>query len=374
MAPQYIHERPDWPRFRWDADRLLEGLSRTRHLQGRLLGRMEVLGLASRSEASLEVLTSEVVQSSAIEGERLDDREVRSSVARKLGLDIAGLGPASRNVEGVVAMTLDATQRFDQPLTAERLFEWHASLFPTGRSAGRRISVGAWRESSSGPMQVVSGAMGKEVVHFEAPAPERLEAEMSRFLAWFESRPIAEPLIHTAIAHLWFVTIHPFEDGNGRIARAICDMALARADGTRERFFSLSAELERERADYYGRLEATQRGSLDITEWIEWFLGVLQRAIRGADRSLETVLRKARVWRGLSGAPVNERQRIVLNRMLGDFQGFLTTSKYAELARCSTDTALRDIQELAARGVLVKNDGGGRSTSYRIVEVLEDRP
>ena len=327
---------------------------------------METLGFDIRAEANLAVLTTEVVKSSAIEGEILDPEEVRSSIAERLGLDVAGLPRAGREIEGVVEMMLDATQNFEAPLTAERLFGWHAALFPTGRSGLARIKVGVWRPEEIGPMQVVSGAMGRERVHFEAPAAERVEAEMAGFLEWFNSTSGIDPVLKAATAHFWFVTIHPFEDGNGRIARAIGDMALSRADGTKDRFYSLSSQIEAERKEYYLQLEAAQRGGLDITGWLVWFLGCLDRAIAGADASLASVLHKAEVWSRVNLRPVNDRQRKVINRLLDGFQGSLTTSKYAKLARCSPDTALRDVHELLERGILVKNPGGGRSTSYRI--------
>jgi Fic family protein len=367
--PIYLYERPDWPELTWDASALAHELAAIRHRQGRLLGRMEALGFDLRSEAGLAVLTSDVVKSSAIEGEMLDPNEVRSSLARRLGLDFAGLPRPSRDVEGVVAMLLDATRESAAALTKERLFGWHAALFPTGRSGLSRITVGAWRTAESGPMQVVSGPIWHERVHFEAPRAQRLEAEMRRFLRDFESPSATDPVLRAGIAHLWFITIHPFEDGNGRIARAIADLALARADGTKERFYSLSSQLEAERKDYYSELENAQRGDLDITRWLAWFLGCLGRAIDGADGTLAGVLRKGRLWQRLQKRPVNERQRAVINRMLGDFAGVLTSSKYAKLAKCSSDSALRDIQELATRGILVKNEGGGRSTSYRLAEL-----
>jgi Fic family protein len=329
---------------------------------------MEALGFDLRAEASLTVLTSDVVKSSAIEGEALDPEEVRSSIARRLGLDVAGLPKASRDVEGVVEMMLDATQNYAQDLSAERLFAWHASLFPTGRSGMNRIAVGKWRLADAGAMQVVSGPIGKETVHFEAPTAERLDAEMAAFIAWFNATPAMDPVLKAAIAHFWFVTIHPFEDGNGRIARAIADMALARADGTKERFYSMSSQVEAERKEYYRELETAQRGELDITKWLAWFLACLERAIDGAEQGLAVVMQKARLWERINRRPVNERQRKVINRMLNGFEGFLTTSKYAKLAKCSTDTALRDIQELLERGILLQNPGRGRSTSYRLAQ------
>ena len=367
----YIHELTAWPTLTWDSDTLAGPLAAVRHEQGRLLGKMESLGFDLRSEASLIVLTADVVQSSAIEGETLNANEVRSSIARRLGLDAAGLPQPSRNVEGIVEMMLDATQNFAAELTEERLCGWHASLFPTGRSGMSRIAVGQWRPAEAGPMQVVSGPIGKERVHFQAPAAERLNAEMNRFLAWFNEPAAIDPVLKAGLAHFWFVTIHPFEDGNGRIARAIADLTLARADGIKERFYSMSAQIEAERKTYYSELEQTQRGELDVTAWLGWFLECLGRAIAASEERLASVLRKARLWERINRRPVNERQRLVINRLLGDFQGFLTTSKYAKLAKCSADTALRDMRELLEQGVLVQNPGGGRSTSYRLAEPEE---
>lgn len=362
----YIHNQPEWPRFQWNNAKLLPLLADVRHRQGRLLGQMESLGFQVRAEASLATLTADVTQSSAIEGERLDIEQVRSSIARRLGLDFAAAKPAGRDVEGVVEMMLDATQTFAEPLTAERLFAWHSALFPTGRSGMQRITVGAWRPPEAGPMQVVSGPIGKETVHFEAPPADRLEREMRAFLDWFEAKNGPDPVLKAAIAHFWFVTIHPFEDGNGRIARAIADMALARAEGASERFYSMSAQIEAERKRYYLTLEQSQKGGMDITLWLEWFLGCLGRAVDGAAGTLGAVLKKAKIWERLNQASVNERQRKVINRLLDGFEGKLSTSKYAKLAKCSADTALRDIKLLLERGILVQEEGGGRSTSYRL--------
>ena len=364
----YIHHRPRWPEFKWDSEALAGPLAAVRHKQGKHLGKMEALGFELQTEASLTALTNEVVKSSAIEGQDLDPEEVRSSIARRMGLDVAGLVKPGREVEGIVEMMLDATRNFDEPLTAERLFGWHAALFPTARSGMHRIIVGAWRTDDAGPMQVVSGPIGKARVHFQAPEAERLDREMERFLAWFAGRSDIDPVLRAAIAHFWFVTIHPFEDGNGRIARAITDMALAHADRTKDRFYSMSSAIEAERREYYSQLESAQRGSLDITAWIGWFLGCLDRAIQEADNTLGSVLHKAKLWQRINPHPVNERQRRVINRMLDDFTGHLTTSKYAEIAKCSTDTALRDIRALLKRGIIAKNPRGGRSTSYRLAE------
>lgn len=362
----YIHELEDWPRFRWFETVISGPLAAVRHRQGRLIGRMEALGFDLRTEAVLATLTEDVVKSSEIEGEKLDKEQVRSSIARRLGLDIGALTAVDRNVEGVVEMMLDATQNYARALTETRLFDWHASLFPTGRSGMTRIAVGAWRDESSGPMQVVSGPYGRERVHFEAPNAGRLPEEMAAFLAWFESEKSIDPVLKAAIAHLWFVTIHPFEDGNGRIARAIADMALARSEGSPQRFYSMSAEIQLERKNYYTALERTQKGDLDITEWIIWFLACLDRAIDGAEAILGKVLHKAGFWGRMEGQSLSDRQRAMINRLLDGFEGKLTSSKWAKLTKVSPDTALRDINDLVLRGVLVRDDGGGRSTSYSL--------
>jgi len=364
----WIHEHQNWTNFTWDAEALSPKLADIRHRQGRLLGRMEGLGFELKREASLTTLTNDVVKSSAIEGEMLNPEEVRSSIARRLGIDIAGLIPASRDVEGIVEVMLDATQSFSKSLTKDRLFGWHSALFPTGRSGMHKITVGSWRTLEAGPMQVISGATGRERVHFEAPSADRLENEMASFLIWLDQKIDLDPVLKAGIAHLWFVTIHPFEDGNGRIARAIGDMALARADNTPDRFYSLSSQIEAERKSYYDHLEIQQRGTPDITTWLEWFLDCLGRAISNAEQTLGKVLFKAQLWNKINENPVNERQRLVINRMLeNDFIGYMNTSKYAKFSKCSNDTALRDIQELKARGIFIQNESGGRSTSYRLV-------
>lgn len=363
----YIHELPDWPHFSWDREALTGKLAEVRYHQGRLLGRMEGLGFQFRAEAALRSLTEEVLKSSEIEGEHLDRDQVRSSLARRLGLEAGALTPEDRSVEGVVEMMLDAAQNFAAPLTAERLFAWHAALFPTGRSGLRRIVTGAWRTAESGPMQVVSGRMGREHVHFEAPHAERLQEEMQRFLKWFNQPGELDPVVVAATAHLWFVTIHPFEDGNGRIARAIADMALARSEQIGQRFYSMSSQIRAERNDYYERLERTQKGGLDITGWLDWFLPCLDRAFTRAESILAAVLRKARFWESHARDGLSERQVKVVNRLLDGFEGKLTSSKYAALAKCSQDTAARDIEELQVKAVLARDPGGGRSTSYSLV-------
>jgi Fic family protein len=367
----WIHQTAGWPAFSWNSEVLSPKLADIRHRQGRLLGRMESLGFDLRTEANLDTLTVEVVQSSAIEGETLNSDEVRSSIARRLGIDIGGFMTVGRDVEGIVEVMIDATSQYPQPLTKDRLFGWHAALFPTGRSGLRTITVGNWRPESAGAMQVVSGPIGREWVHFEAPDAARLETEMTDFLDWFDGSVVIDPLIKAAIAHLWFITIHPFEDGNGRIARAIADMALARADGMSDRFYSMSAQIEAERKTYYQQLERQQRNSVDITGWLDWFLDCLGRAISTAETMLSAVLYKAELWKIANRHSVNDRQRLILNKMLDGFKGYMNTSKYAKLTKCSTDTALRDIRNLLLRGLLVQNPGGGRSTSYRLPELEE---
>jgi Fic family protein len=366
----YIYDQETWPLFRWSHEGLAGRLASVRHRQGRLIGRMEWLGFALRTEATLQALTEDVLKSSEIEGEVLDKAQVRSSIARRLGMDIGALPPADRYVEGVVEMMLDATQNYATKLTAERLFDWHAALFPTGRSGMSRIVVGAWRDDRTGPMQVVSGPVGREPLHYQAPAAELLDREMLAFLDWFNGDAAIDPVMKAGVAHLWFVTIHPFDDGNGRIARAIADMALARSEGSSQRFYSMSAQIRREWNGYYDRLEATQKGDLDITDWLEWFLGCLDRAIENAGEILAAVLHKARFWEMHSEATFNDRQRAVINRLLDGFEGKLTSSKWAKVAKCSQDTALRDIDDLVRRGILVKDAAGGRSTSYSLAEFV----
>jgi len=366
----YIYQRPEWPCLTWNREQLAELLADVRHRQGRLLGRMEALGFPLRQEAVLQTLTSDVLKTSEIEGEKLDTEQVRSSIARRLGMDIGALHPVDRHVEGIVDMMLDATRRYDQKLTAERLFAWHAALFPTGRSGMTKIRTGAWRDDRTGPMEVVSGLVGKEHVHFQAPPAAQLDGEMRRFLAWFNGTADIDPVLKAGVAHLWFVTIHPFDDGNGRVARAIADMALARSENSPQRFYSMSAQIQHDRVAYYDILEKTQKGTVDITPWLEWFLDCLRRAIDGAEQLLGGVLAKAQFWQHMQGVMLNERQRLVLNRLLDGFDGHLTTSKYAKLTKCSQDTALRDILYLVDRGILVRNPKGGRSTSYALTNSM----
>jgi Fic family protein len=368
--PKYIHELPEWPKFQWDQTALAERLAAVRHRQGRLIGRMEGLGLKLRAEATLRTLTEEVVKSSEIEGEILNKDQVRSSLARRLGIEIGALTPADRNVEGIVEMILDATEKYDELLTAERLFSWHAALFPTGRSGMRKITVANWRTEAAGPMQVVSGPIGRERVHYQAPAASKLDHEMNAFLTWFNGDAEGvDPVLKAGIAHLWFVTIHPFEDGNGRIARAIADQQLARSEKSAQRFYSMSGQIRQERNAYYDILEVTQKGDLDITPWLEWFLACLGRAIDGAETILGSVLLKAKFWKLHEDESFNDRQRKVLNRMLDGFEGKMTSSKWAALAKSSQDTASRDIDDLLTRKILVRDAAGGRSTSYSLAAV-----
>ncbi len=364
--PSYIHQHPDWPKFNWNHKALENRLAAIRHRQGRLIGRMEGLGFAQRSEASLQTLTQDVLKTSEIEGEILDRQQVRSSLARRLGIEIGGLSPADRRVDGLVDMMLDAAQKYDMKLTVERLFGWHAALFPTGRSGLTRIAVGGWRDDKAGAMQVVSGAIGFERVHYEAPAAARLDGEMNAFLEWFNGESGVDPVLKAGIAHLWFVTVHPFDDGNGRVARAIADMALAGSERMPQRFYSMSAQICLERGAYYDMLENTQKSGLDITRWLGWFLACLGRAFDGAEATLAAVLRKAEFWRKHGQAGFNDRQRDMLIRLLDGFEGRIASSRWAKIERCSPDTALRDIADLVARGILRKDAGGGRSTGYSL--------
>lgn len=363
----FIWQLDNWPNFSWDDQSLTRLLMKTHREQGRLLGKMEALGFELRNEANLQNLTQEVVKSSEIEGEKLDSDMVRSSIARRLGMDIAGLVPADRKVEGVVEMMLDATRNYAAPLTIERLHAWNAALFPYGFSRLRVILAGQWRTDAHGPMQVVSGPLGREKVHFEAPPATELDSEIDRFLSWFNTNTTLDPLLKAGIAHLWFVTIHPFEDGNGRIARAVTEMALARGEDTQQRAYSMSSQIRKERNEYYALLESTQKSSLDLTSWLEWFLGCLSRAVDDAQSRLDVALGKARFWDRFGKEALNERQIKVLQRVMReDWQGNLTSSKWAKIADCSQDTAGRDIKDLIGRGALTKNIGGGRSTNYSI--------
>lgn len=361
----YIHQQPGWPKFHWNQETLAEPLAAVRLRQGRLIGRMESLGFPQRDEAMLQAITLDVLKSSEIEGEILNPEQVRSSIARRLGMDIAGLAPADLRVDGVVEMMLEATQNYAKPLTIKRLFGWHTALFA---NAGGKIRVGAWRDDAQGPMQVVSGAMGRERVHYEAPQAERLNSEMTAFLDWANRTGDIDPVLKAAQAHLWFVTIHPFDDGNGRIARAIADWALARSENSSQRFYSMSARIELERKDYYNILERTQKATLDVTEWMEWFLGCLDRTIAGTERALAAVFKKDRFWKTHAAVPINERQRLMLNKLLDGFEGKLTSTKWATLTKCSQDTAQRDIIDLIEHGILIKDNAGGRSTSYSLKE------
>ncbi|WP_028216407.1 Fic family protein [Paraburkholderia oxyphila] len=362
----YIWQAGDWPIWRYDLAKLAEPMAEASRAQGLLMGRLADVGMRLRDQASLAALTDDVVKTSEIEGEHLNVASVRSSIARRLGVDIGALAPVDRHVDGVVEMVLDATSHSRLPVTKARLFGWHAALFPTGYAGLSRIDVGAWRDDSRGPMQVVSGPVGRQYVHFEAPPAQRLDAGMSGFLDWINGPPKEPPLIRAGLGHLWFVTLHPFDDGNGRVARAIGDLLLARADGSLQRFYSLSAQIQRERKAYYEILERTQKQSMDVTDWLAWFFDALHRAVDQAQFTLDTVLAKARFWHHWATAPFNERQAKLVNKLLDGFDGKLTSGKWAAIAKCSSDTALRDINDLLARGVLRKAEGGGRSTSYEL--------
>ena len=367
--PVYIYQLEEWPKFTWDEKSIAPLLAEVRHRQGRLLGRLEGVGFNLQAEANLHILTLDVLKSSEIEGEILNPDQVRSSIARRLGMDIAGLVPADRHVEGIVEMMLDATQSHQAHLSDERLFSWQAAMFPTGRSGMHKIVVGSYRNNESDdPMQVFSGPIGRETAHFQAPGSEVLQFEMNKFLDWFNSEEKIDPVIKAAIAHLWFVTIHPFDDGNGRIARAITDMQLARADGSSKRFYSMSSQIRAERKEYYNILEKTQKDSLDITSWLKWFLNCLDRALAGTDETLAVVLKKSRFWERYTSVPLNHRQRMMLSKLLDGFEGKLTSSKWAKITKTSQDTAGRDINDLLERRILTKEVGGGRSTSYILYE------
>lgn len=369
---KYIWQSNDWPAWRFDLAALAEPMAEVSRAQGLLMGRLADVGMALRDQASLAALTEDVIKTSEIEGEQLNVESVRSSIARRLGVDIGALAPVDRHVEGVVEMVLDATANCQALVSRERLFGWHAALFPTGYSGLAKIKVGGWRDDASGPMQVVSGPIGRQRVHFEAPPAGHLEVETSHFLDWLNGASNEPSLLKAGLGHLWFVTLHPFDDGNGRIARAIGDLLLARADGSPQRFYSLSAQIQRERKAYYDILERTQKQrSMDVTEWLAWFLDTLHRAVDQAKHTLEAVLTKARFWQRWATTPLNERQVKLLNRLLDGFEGKLTSSKWAAIAQCSPDTALRDINDLLTRGVLRKSDAGGRSTSYEMNDLPE---
>jgi Fic family protein len=363
----YIYQQENWPNFVWSAQELAELLADVRNKQGRLIGKMEALGFDLQNEAFLETLTVEILKTNEIEGIVLNKEEVRSSIARRLGIDVGGLPPINRNIEGIVDMMFDTTKNFEKPLTKKRLFDWHFAMFPMGRSGMYEIIVGNWRDDSTGPMQVVSGAMGKEKVHFQAPPATIIDKEMTVFIDWFNNKKDIDLVLKASIAHLWFVTLHPFEDGNGRIARAITDMLLACSDGLPQRFYSMSTQIQKDRKSYYDVLEKTQKGNLDITEWIYWFLNTLQRAIINSEETLTLVIRKHKFWNTYGSLIKNERQKKVLYKLLEGFTGNLTTSKWAKINKCSQDTALRDIQDLIGKGILVKSNLGGRSTNYELV-------
>lgn len=362
----YIYQHKQWPKFTWDHEVVMPQLATVRHLQGRLTGKMETLGFRLKEEASLETLTQNVLKSNEIEGELLNPEQVRSSLARRLGINIPGMVPSTRNVDGVVQMMVDAVKNYRIPLTQQRLFNWHKYLFPEGTSGAYKIVTGKWRNDSTGPMQVVSGAMGKERVHFQAPAAKKLTKEMKQFFLWFNNETLLDPMLKSAIAHLWFITIHPFDDGNGRVARAIADLQLARADESELRFYSMSAQIQKERKKYYDVLEQTQKGTLDITLWIQWFLNCLQEALNATEKLLQAILFKARFLEMHRNTKLNDRQAKMIHKLLDGFEGKLTSSKWAKMTKCSADSALRDMQDLINKKILVKESAGGRSTSYEL--------
>jgi Fic family protein len=362
----YLYDNQNWPIFVWNSEKLLPLLAYVRNRQGKLIGKMGALGFELQNEANLEILTVEILKSTEIEGEFLDREQIRSSIARRLGLDISGLVYSERNVDGIVDLMLDATKKYDKELTKERLFSWHASLFPAGQSGMYKIITGNWRDDSTGPMQVVSGALGKEKVHYQAPPANQIDNEMRIFFDWFNLEQNVDPVIKAAIAHLWFVTLHPFEDGNGRISRALSDMLLARSDEQSYRFYSMSTQIRKERNSYYDILEKAQKGTLDITNWLEWFLNSLLHSIESSEKLLEKVIYKHEFWLQNSKVSINDRQRKILNMLIDDFAGVLNTTKWAKIGKCSQDTALRDIQDLIEKGILTKSEQGGRSTNYEL--------
>lgn len=367
----YIHQFTDWPNFYWNSNEIISLLSLVRNTQGRLMGRMESLGYESRNEAQLDTLTLDVIKSSEIEGEFLDQSQVRSSIARRLSLEIAGSVESDRKIDGVVEMMLDATQHYDLPLTKERLFDWHAALFPTGRSGMHKITVAAWRNDEYGPMHVISGSMGNPTIHFQAPDAALIEQEMITFLNWFNTKTSLDIVLKAAVAHLWFVTIHPFEDGNGRITRALTDLLLAQSDNSTQRYYSVSAQIRLQRNEYYEQLEKAQKGTLDCTQWMKWFLECVLHALESSESVLKKVLFKADFWRQHSKVVFNERQIKLLNKLLDGFDGKLTSSKWAKIAKCSKDTAIRDINDLVQKNVLQRESAGGRSTNYELVKFSE---
>jgi Fic family protein len=362
----YIHEQPEWPNFYWDNAALIDRLAQVRHRQGWLMGKMAGLGFFTQNEALLQTLTQDVIKSSEIEGDKLNAEHVRSSIAQRLGIDIGALAPADRHVDGIVAMVLDATSGYDKPLTEARLFGWHAAMFPTGYSGLHKIVVGHWRNNAQGPMQVVSGPIGQEKIHYQAPDASRLPLEMAQFVDWFNGNQAIDAVLKAGLAHLWFVTLHPFEDGNGRIGRAIADMALAQSEGSAQRFYSLSAQFLQQRKGYYDCLERSQKGTLEVTVWLTWFLDCLLKAMQQAEIELDRVLNKANYWHRLTNQALNERQHRMINQLLDGFEGHLTTTKWAKITQSSQDTAYRDILTLVNKGILIKMDAKGKNTHYSL--------
>lgn len=365
----YIYQNKQWPDFTWDTEIVNKRLVEVRHQQGRLLGRMENLGFSLIEEATLNTLTQDVKKTSEIEGEVLNENQVRSSIARRLDMDIAGLVPSDRHVDGVVKMTLDATQNYNKQLSKSRLFDWHTALFPVSNRGAYKIVVGDWRNNTKDdPMLVVSGALGKEVVHFQAPDASSLETEMNALLKWINKKDELDLVLKAALAHLWFVTLHPFDDGNGRVARAITDMFLARSDNSKHRFYSMSAQIMAERNAYYDIIEKTQKGNLNVTGWLLWFLDCFYKAILNTEQTLNKVIFKSKFWEMAGRLILNDRQKRMLNKLLDGFEGKLNSSKWAKITKCSQDTAIRDIQNLLEKNILSKEAAGGRSTSYVLKE------
>ncbi len=364
--PLYVWQRSDWPAWRHDSARLLPALTRVHQAVGQLLGRLREQQVGPLVHAQMHALTQDVMRTSEIEGELLRLDSVRSSLGRRLGVDVGAMPPADQRIEGLVDVVMDATGNAAAPLTADRLRAWQAALFPTGLSGLASIRIGQWRDDSNGPMQVVSGPIQRRRVHYEAPPADRLDAEIARFLAWFNGTQELDPFLKAGLAHLWFEVLHPFDDGNGRVGRAVADMALARADGCRQRYYSLSEQIHGQRHAYYALLAKTSKGELDANEWLIWFLDRVLDALVDADRVLDRVLMKAAFWRYAAGIPLNDRQAKLLNRLLDGFEGRLTNRKWTAIAKCSSDTALRDINDLMQKGLLVRAEGSGRSTCYQL--------
>ena len=362
---KFIYQYDQWPEFTWDEKEINVILGKVRHLQGRIFGQMEALGFTIKEDTILSTLTLDVLKSSEIEDETLNYEQVRSSIARRLGIEYSGMVRTERDVDGLVEMMLDATQNYNEPLNEARLFGWYAALFPARWSGMHRINTGCYPKAG---IQIVSDPMGKEKINFLAPSPEQVKQEMDKFLDWFNGETNIDAVLKAAIAHFRFIIIHPFDDGNGRIARAMSDLLLARSEESSQRFYSLSNQILIERKVYYETLQKVQHSSGDITKWLDWFLNCLNRALKSTEETMKKVLQKAGFWDIQKETVLNSRQRLMLNKLLDEFDGKLKTSKWAKIAKCSSDTALRDIKDLIDKGILKQEESGGRSTNYELIE------